>query len=97
MMLNGFWCVFFAGMLGPLFLELLKIAAWRDVTKIKTKYGDWRYWMATAVPVYCMHISSFSCVRCERSPNSFTCAAGEPAEVTNRFEEVRWSSAGQQT
>lgn len=46
--LNGFWPVFLGGMLGPLLLELVKLAAWRDVDKIRTKYSQPGYWIGTA-------------------------------------------------
>jgi hypothetical protein len=48
MELNGFWQIFFGGMLGPVLLELVKLAAWQDKIKIKQRYGDFRYWIGTA-------------------------------------------------
>lgn len=47
MELNGFVQVFLGGMLGPLLVELIKLAAWRDKVKIKEKYKHWNYWIAT--------------------------------------------------
>lgn len=46
--MNGFWPVFFAGLLGPLLVELIKLAAWRDVEKMRTKYSQPLYWIGTA-------------------------------------------------
>ncbi len=47
MELNGFWQVFLGGMLGPVLVELIKLAAWRDKAKIAAKYRQRNYWIAT--------------------------------------------------
>jgi hypothetical protein len=44
---NGICQVFFGGILGPVLLELVKLAAWREKTKICEKYRQWNYWIAT--------------------------------------------------
>jgi hypothetical protein len=43
-----FWKLFFEGMLGPLLLELIKIAVLQDGRKIVARYSEVRYWVATA-------------------------------------------------
>jgi hypothetical protein len=43
-----FWRLFFEGMLGPLILELIKIAVLQDGRKIVARYSEARYWVATA-------------------------------------------------
>lgn len=47
MILNGFW-VFVGGMLGPLLMELVKIAAWRNLRKVSNYYRRPLYWVGTA-------------------------------------------------
>jgi hypothetical protein len=47
MELNGFWPVLGGGMLGPVLVELIKLAAWQNKTKIAEKYSHPGYWIAT--------------------------------------------------
>lgn len=47
MELNGYWQVFLGGMLGPVLVEFIKLAAWRDKARIAAKYCQWKYWIAT--------------------------------------------------
>jgi hypothetical protein len=47
MELNGFWPVFGGGMLGPVLVELLKIASMRDTGKLTLNYKEPLYWIAT--------------------------------------------------
>ena len=42
-----FWKLFFEGMIGPLVLELIKIAAWQDKAKVAARYFDFTYWFGT--------------------------------------------------
>lgn len=46
-MRTEFWTLFFEGMLGPLILELVKIAAWHDKRKTAARYSDPTYWIGT--------------------------------------------------
>lgn len=48
MELNGFWQVFFGGMLGPILLELVKIAGWKNAKKDLGIYREPLYWVSTA-------------------------------------------------
>ncbi len=47
MELNGVRLVFIGGMLGPVLVELVKLAAWQDKAKIAEKYSHLGYWIAT--------------------------------------------------
>ena len=46
MELNGYLCVFLGGMAGPVVLELVKITAWHDLNKMKSKYRKPVYWIS---------------------------------------------------
>ncbi|HHT9126075.1 MAG TPA: hypothetical protein ACFYD6_09690 [Candidatus Brocadiia bacterium] len=52
MELNGFLQVFLGGMLGPVLVEFVKLAAWRDGAKIAEKYCQWSYWIATVALLF---------------------------------------------
>lgn len=50
-MSHEFWNLFFEGMLGPLVLELIKIAAWQNKAKVAARYSDVTYWIGT-IPLF---------------------------------------------
>lgn len=47
MSLDGIGWVFLGGMGGPLLLELVKLAGWRDRDLIAARYGSGKYWIGT--------------------------------------------------
>ncbi len=47
MELDGVWEVFFGGTLGPVLVELIKLAAWRDKAKTAEKCCHWNCGIAT--------------------------------------------------